>query len=498
MNSLFEAKRHNELRWNLKDAGIWNWEWLGPGNIGGRLRAILIHPTNPNIIWVGSASGGIWKTIDGGASWSPLSDFIANLAITSLVMDPNDTKVIYASTGEGFGNADGLPGAGVFKTIDGGNTWTQLAATSTWRFCNRLAHHPTISNIIFATVCINTSNSYIGKSSDGGLTWAKVCDVQPYPVDIKICPNDANKMVIGCYNTAYYSSNGGATLTTLTTGVAGKFANYPASGVSGRCEFAYSKSSPNIVYASLDYSSGQIYKSTDYGLNWTLMNTGSNYFQGQGWYDNAIAVSPTDPNLIVVGGMDIWKSTNSGTTLTKISNWTYAFNISPFSPHADHHCLVFSSSDNGTTYKILFNGSDGGICKNNDITTAAWNIGWVNLNNGLGITQFYGGAAAPDGSVIIGGAQDNGNLRFRPADGPNSWFEWSGGDGGFCAINYNNPLEMYQEYIYLLMGKTVNGGNSGTGCTTGLTDAGSSSKALFIAPFIIDPNNPSMLVAGGN
>ena len=501
-NAILLAKQHNDQIWKLKDAGIWNWEWLGPGNIGGRIRTIAVHTTNPNIIYIGSASGGIWQTTNGGASWNPLSDFIANLAVTSLVIDPVNTNILYAATGEGFGNIDCLSGAGVFKTTDGGITWNQLTKTATWQHCNRLAINPSNHNIIFA-VGDDPSKFWgqIYKSTDGGATWAVnfiASSNSEEFTDIKICPLNSNLMLAGCYIGAYLSTDGGTTWRWLATGNAGDLPlGNPSQGILGRCECAFSPSNANIMYISADRNSGEVWKSTNGGTTWACVNTGSNYFNGQGWYDNAISVSPTDPNFILVGGMDLWKSINGGTTLTKISNWIYYFNGgSNFSLHADQHIQVFSSGYNGTTNKIVYIGNDGGIQSTNDITSVIPLSGWINLANGLGITQFYSGAAAPDGSYIIGGTQDNANLRYTPAGGPNNWHAWTGGDGNYCAINQTNTQIFYGEYIYGDLEKSINAGAGITSCNNGKTESGSG-YFLFTAPLVMDPSNSSTLYEGG-
>ena len=120
------------------------WSWLGPGNIGGRTRALVVVPSNPNVLYAGAVGGGVWKTTNGGASWTPLTDFLANIAIASLAIDPSNSNVLYAGTGEGFFNSDAIRGAGIFKTTDGGATWAQLAATanSNFYYVNRLAISP--------------------------------------------------------------------------------------------------------------------------------------------------------------------------------------------------------------------------------------------------------------------------------------------------------------------------------------------------------------------
>ena len=147
------------------------WTWLGPGNIGGRVRSILIHPTNPSIMWAGSVGGGVWKTLNGGASWNPLDDFMPNLAIACMVMDPANPDIIYAGTGEGFCNIDAIQGAGIFKTTDGGMTWAQLSFTASnpnFLWVNRIAISPANSLVILAA-----TSTGIWRSTDGGATWTQ-------------------------------------------------------------------------------------------------------------------------------------------------------------------------------------------------------------------------------------------------------------------------------------------------------------------------------------
>ena len=273
-----------------------SWSWLGPGNIGGRIRSIVIHPTVPETMWVGSVSGGIWKTADGGTSWQPEDDFMANLAVGSMIMDPTDSDTIYAGTGEGFYNGDAIRGEGVFKTTDGGANWSQLPSTATadWYYVNRMAFSPDGSTILAAT------RSGIFRSTDGGANWTQALTANV--ADIDFDPADNNKAAAGGRSNGlgWYSTDGGQnwTATTFT----------PALSGASRVEMAYAPSSPNIVYASVAASSGQLWKSVDGGQNYSLVNTGSNYLGSQGWYDNVVWVDPTNANNVIVGGIDLWRS----------------------------------------------------------------------------------------------------------------------------------------------------------------------------------------------
>ena len=169
---LLEAKRHVETMPQVpgdRDAGIWDWYWLGPGNIGGRVRAILTHPGDPDILWAGSVSGGIWKTTNGGLLWHPQDDFLPSLAITSLAMDPINPDIIYAGTGEGFAG-DGLPGAGVFRSFDGGDNWTQLMdiVDPDAYFVYDIAHHPSVSGELLACTSDQAKTGKIWHTTNNG------------------------------------------------------------------------------------------------------------------------------------------------------------------------------------------------------------------------------------------------------------------------------------------------------------------------------------------
>lgn len=474
-----------------RDAGIWDWEWLGPTNIGGRIRAVCFG-NSASTIYIGGVGGGIWVSFDTGASWIAATDFIASLAVTSIVRDPTNANVLYAATGEGFGNTDALPGAGVFKSTDAGFNWVQLPATAGWTYTNRLAHHPTVANTLFAA-----TDTGVQKSTDGGGNWTLVLNVNA--LDVKVNPLDPNQVLVGTGSSVYLSLLGGGPgqWTLQTTGAANKLPAF-----TGRCEVAFGSGSRQWV--SMNRNGGELWRSTDNGTTWTPRNTGMNYFHvysdpnypSQGWYDNALWASPDDPNLVVVGGIDAWRSTDGGAALTQISTWPNYHNGGPAnSAHADHH-MIIQPPGYGASNRNVYFANDGGIQRAANIYTVAQTSGWTNLANNLGVTQFYNGAAHPSGSHIIGGAQDNDTLRFRAVDG-GAWFQAETGDGGAVAIHQTDPNIMYGEFVYLKIEKSTNAGSSWFDAISGLTDAGDPNKALFIAPFSLDMNNNNILVAGG-
>ncbi len=458
------------------------WTWLGPGNIGGRVRSILVHPATNGLLWAGGVDGGVWETTNNAAGWFPLDDFMANLAISCLAMDPTNPNIIYAGTGEGVYNVDSVQGAGIFKTADGGATWTQLSstATSSFFYVNRLAICPTNSLILLAA-----TRSGLFRSVDGGTNWTSVSATET--LDVADHPTDGTQCVASGWNgNAFYSMDGGVTW----WAAAGLPA--PAGFAAGRVELAYARSNPDMVYASVDNNSGEIYVSTDGGHSYSLVNTGNNYLGDQGWYGNCIWIDPTSTNTLIVGGIDLWRSSDGGATLTKISDWTLA----PSSAHADQHAIVNAAGFDGVNNTTVFFGNDGGIYCATNVYTVTPSSGWTDLNNHLGITQFYGAAGNATSGTIVAGAQDNGTVSYTTGGGVEGWTTMSGGDGGFCASDPADPNYFYGEYVFLQVYRSTDGGASANYIDTGLSDANDSSLN-FISPFILDPNNPNTMLAGG-
>ena len=351
----------------VADLNTNNWEWLGPGNIGGRIRSVLIHPTATNIMWIGSVGGGVWKTTNGAASWFPCDDWMANIAIGCMVLDPTNPNVLYAGTGEGFGNADAIRGAGVFKSIDGGSNWTQLTNTSyaLQKDINRLAICPTNHLILLAA----TGNG-LWRSFDGGTNWTQTYSSNAVK-QVAFHPTDGSRAIATPDGLGLYSTDGGLTWPEAT-GLA----------ISGRIEFAYAPSSPNIVYASQDTNGGSLFLSTNGGATYTLKNTGQTNLEVQGWYDNSIWVDPTNPNNLIIGGVDLYRSTNGGVTLTQMSDWNMGpgSEPAPSSAHADHHAIVSAPDFNGVNNTTVYFGNDGGLACATNVYTVTTNSGWSFLN----------------------------------------------------------------------------------------------------------------------
>jgi hypothetical protein len=544
------------------------WQPLGPGNVGGRTRALLIDPNNPDVMYAAAVAGGIWKTINAGAAWVPLNDFLANIAVTCMVMDPTNPNVIYAGTGEGFFNADGVRGAGVFKTTDAGALWTRLAATasdSNFFFVNDLVVSPANGQHVYAA-----TRTGVWRSLDGGASWTQVlvsnvANGANGAMDLVMRTDQGADYIfaaVGSFAQAHIYRNTDA-------GGAGAWVDVYTEANMGRTSLAIAPSNQNVIYAMAtdigagNYNNGllAVFRSAASGdpgtwatqvrnnsankqdtlllsnpVNAAFVECGfaaTNNFLNQGWYDNVLAVDPTDENKVWAGGIDVFRSDNGGVNWGVASYWWFQGNGTPPNngdpqlAHADNHVLVFHPNYNGTTNQTMFAGDDGGIYKTDNakagnvgyvggttpsggtITTASPICGneftpggfftvpspviWGPDNNGYAVTQFYHGLPYPNGQTYFGGTQDNGTNRGTDAAGPNAWARINGGDGGYVAVNPTNTNTIFFETTGLTLRRSTNGGASSSQVVTGI--AGDAFP--FITVFRMDPITPTRLWIGG-
>ena len=458
-----------------------NWQSLGPGNVGGRVRAILIHPTTPNTMWLGSAGGGVWKTTNAGTSWFALDGIAPFMAITSLVMDPANPDKIFAGTGEGgfFDTLQGssnlaVPmGAGIFVTSDGGTTWSRLASTvgNDWLAVNRIAVDPNDGRKLLAG-----TNTGIHRSTDAGQTWTKVSSA--VALDIDFHPTDSMQAVAGARDGfALYSTNGGLTWS-------------QASGIlaSQRVEIAYARSAPSTVYASASDSSERIsvYRSSDGGKTYSYR--APTQIATYSRYNNTLWVDPTDPNHFFVGAVNLYKSMNGGATITSAGSSSQNVGAGLY---YDMHALVEHPQYDGVSNQILFNGDDGGIHRT--ANARATRPSWQERNNTLSINQFYGAAISPDGTRIVGGLQDQGSLLYT--GNSEGWVKVLSGDGALCAWDPVVPNVCYAQIYWVRVYRSTNNGSSfsAIGTSSNIPDAGSN----FTPSIVLDPNDSNRMYFAG-
>ncbi len=517
-----------------------SWQSLGPGNIGGRTRSLLIHPTSPNTMFAGGVAGGVWKTTDGGSSWAPLNDLLPNLAISSLAMDPTNPNVIYAGTGEGFLNEDAVRGAGIFKTTDGGATWTHLAATNNLDFyyVNDLVVSKNGSHAVYAA-----TQTGVWLSLNGGVSWSQVV-LEPFVgigcSDLAARTDTASDWVFAACTFFNSSTLSNETAIFRNTNAAGGGAwqqVYTESGM-GRVSLAIAPSNQGVIYALAEsrtpgnYFKGlhAVFRSEIGGgpSTWTarvrntsvpFINTllltnfvyarysictgGQDSYFNQGWYDNVIAVDPVDKDRVWVGGIDLFRSDDGGANWGIASYWAFQ-PTDPKFVHADQHAVVFHPQYDGSINKKMFVANDGGIFRTDDARAAVAtgngalcgtplsSMTWSSVNANYGVTQFYHGVPYPDGATYFGGTQDNGTVRGNDTGG-STWATVAGGDGGYVAVDPVNTSVIYFSYQNWSINKSTNGGQTAFPSVDGITgDSG-----LFITPFIMDPTDSSRLWTGG-
>jgi hypothetical protein len=494
----------NERELHDATADTSQWQSIGPDNVGGRVLAIAVNPTSPNVIWVGAASGGLWKSTTAGvgaSAWSYVNTGYPTVAVSSVAINPSNTNIMYIGTGEvgstyargqvGTPGARGTYGMGVLKSTNGGTTWSQTGLLFTFpqvTAVQKVLLNPLNPNTLYA---ITSEGTY--KSANAGSTWTLVHNVL-MGMDIVINPIDTTVLyaAYGQRNSTagkglYKTTNAGTSWTRLVSLDTTNF---------GRTSLALAPTNPQILYAGVADGTTSalrgLYKTTNGGTSWTLQST-TNYVNAQGWYDNVIAVHPNGPDTVYGAGLDIYKSINGGTTLTQKSFWYLGYDQvvpagGPEGPpdyaHADHHAIAFHP----TNRRIMYFGCDGGIFASTDGGET-----FEGRNGGFRTTQFYNGFAnsGTNASVALGGLQDNGTLKY---EGDLSWNKTYGGDGGWCAIDPTNANVLYEEYVYLAMSKSTDGGANWFGITSGL--ATGSSNANFIAPFVIAPSSSDILYGG--
>ncbi|MBN2173608.1 MAG: T9SS type A sorting domain-containing protein [Bacteroidales bacterium] len=473
------------------------WEFAGPTNIGGRITDVEMLAGDLETMFIGAASGGIFKSDDAGNSWIPIFDDVPSLTIGDMGIAPSNNEIIYVGTGEANagGGSQSYDGMGIFKSLDGGETW-EYAGLEEGRNVGRLVIHPDDPDVVYVAAMGNlfadNPDRGVFKTLDGGQSWEKVLYVSDSTgaIDIVMHPENAdvlytamwervrrpNRRSYGGFTCGIFkTTNGGQNWSELTNGL-------PSPGADiGRIGIDISKSDPQTLYTIYADKTGYfkgVYKTTNGGDNWSQTNDGSlnGCYQSYGWWFGRIRIDPENPNIAYVIGFDLYKTSSGG------SSWS---NVSSYYVHVDQHELFIHPMNNN----FIVLGNDGGLYTSQNAGNS-WN--WI---NNLPITQFY--TCEIDNQYpnrLYGGTQDNGTNRTMTGY-LDDWENIYGGDGFYVLVDPTDNDYVYAEYQYGSFARSTNGGYSFSSATNGIS---SSDRKNWNTPVVFDPINPEILYYGAN
>ncbi len=504
----YEAWERQEYPNGGRNAQTPPFESMGPLNRAGRTLVMAFNPQNSNTMYAGSASGGLWRSYTAGvgaAAWEQVPIDLPVLGVSCITFAPGDSMTMYIGTGEvynyfaagtgaAYRSTRGSWGMGILKSTDGGVTWSKSLDWSynqnhgIWQI--RIA--PDNPNLIYAAT---TEGVY--KSTDAGSTWDLVLDVI-MATDLLVKPSDPNQVVVTCGNFAtenygiYKTTDGGSNWTKIEGAVGELPQEYLGKG-----QLALAPSDENIIYASIgngfSFSDGASWlcRSTDFGSTWEI-RTYTDYSKWQGWFAHDVAVSPTDPDRLVVIGIEVWVSGDGGDNIFQESEGGVGFadpaiegpDGSPEYVHSDAHDVIYHPDNSNVVYVA----SDGGMHRSDD-----GGLTWRSINGSYQTAQFYNGTSVSpiDGGIYFGGLQDNGTIRWN---GDQTWRRTFGGDGSWTAVHPTIDNISFNSYQNLNIVRSFNN------LSYNFMDMGSviAPPTSFIAPYVIAPSDGNVLYAGSS
>ncbi|HAS45542.1 MAG TPA: hypothetical protein DCS93_33970, partial [Microscillaceae bacterium] len=485
------------------------WNRRGPFNVGGRTRALAIDRTDENIILAGGVSGGMWRSTNGGASWTQTTGASQNKSVTDVYQDPNNTNTWYYVSGEIVGNSasgGGAPyrGTGVFKSTDRGITWVSLNGIDPTSFSSGLQYSlrvrvdPTNSDVYVAAF------DGIYRSTNGGTSFTNVLSgPDARYTDLEISATGVIYATLGSASTGsegVFKSTNGTSWTNITPSFA---AGYQ------RINIDVAPSNENIIYVFANTpgagkNNHQVFYSNTAGSSWTNRTNGLPAYGGsvgnlsQGSYNQYIKIKPDNPNVVFIGSTNLYRTTN-GFSSTAGNEWIGGYspanNVSTYTNHhPDNHSLVFYPSNPAR----MLTGHDGGISRteNNLANNAGtFPVAWTLLSNGYYTTQAYGIAIDPEtanDARLMAGFQDNGKWTATSFSATSNWGEEpAGGDGCYVAIVAGQDIR----YTSTQNGNILRfeGPNIGSPTDADGIQPSNATGQLFVNPFILDKANQNIM-----
>jgi len=473
--------KHREKSALVYDNG--NWINIGPnqtpgGYAGlGRVNCVAFSPVDTTTLYIGAASGGVWKTTDLGKTWTPLGDFNMALGVADIVVENEGGQdIVYLGTGDK--DHWDTYSVGVLKSTDGGKTWQKTGLT--WKYTDyamvyRILKDPDDDNTLYVS-----TNKGLYKTTDAGATFQRI-DAHHFR-EIEFNPDNKNIMYAGdSWGGIFYSTDGGSSWTQVVD---------KSQNSGGRVAIAVSADSANVVYGLIANSDNNglfgVYRSNDYGHNFSVVQDTINLLGwncsgtddgGQGWYDLVLVADPKDANTVYVGGVNTWVSHDGGHHWKIANHWSSTCANQNEIVHADKHYMAFQPATNA-----LFECNDGGIYKTND------GKHWTDLTNGLAISQIYRlNTSATVSGEIITGLQDNGTKLLSSG----LWTDVMGGDGMDCQIDYTDVNTQYGESPNGQISRTTDHWDHSKDITTGLSGDGA-----WVTPFLLDPKDHKTIYIG--
>ena len=413
----------------------------------GRVNCITFDPFNADIIWIGSPAGGLWKSVDGGSNWTTNTDGLPVIGVSHIAIDPNDSQIMYIVTGDSY--ATDSYSIGILKSTDGGANWNTSGLSyniNQEKTVNKVIINPNNTDSLYAVTDYD-----IQISADAGVNWVTVVAGGRWR-DIEFKPNNSNVIYAAKEGTnggsnIYRSTDGGLNWVVINNGM---------TGTRYRPLIAVTPENPEVIYAlftASDYSFHGLYKSSDSGDSWIMQSSTPNVLGretdgsgsgGQSWYDLSLGVATNNEKLVYIGGINIWRSDNSGV------NWDIDANSGNNQQlysymHVDQHAFEFNPHTH-----VAYAGNDGGIYKYMENLNK-----WVDISDGLEISQFYNlGLSQSNPNRVVAGAQDNGTEMLTNS----TWDAIMGGDGMECKIDHYDDNIIYAEYQYGGLRKSIDGG----------------------------------------